>query len=107
MENVKISVLKNKKGKLTSLTLGGVLAIENSQQIQKELVSMIEVMASSVEITIQEVEDIDLSFIQLLVAFQKKLSENKTKFMINWNLDEDQHLLFKNVALSNELFMND
>lgn len=107
MDSVKICVLKNTKGDLTSLTFGGLLVVENSQKIKDELVGLVDSVASSVLITIEDVEDIDLTFIQLLVAFQKKLTEKKTEFSVNWNLDDDQRILFKNVGLGDELLMND
>lgn len=107
MENVKFQILTNEQGLITHLTLGGLLVVENSQQIKIELLGALSRLCNSVKIEISEVDDIDLTFIQLIVAFRKQLYENGTKFQLNWNLDDSQRLLFENVGLSNELFMND
>lgn len=107
MDNLKIQKFNNEKGLITNLSIGGLLVVENAQRIKKELVGMLNQLSDSVEIEINEVDNIDLSFIQLIVSFTSQLNEKGVKFRLNWNLDEDQQSLFENVGLSNELFMND
>ncbi|MBA4410225.1 MAG: hypothetical protein C0397_12465 [Odoribacter sp.] len=106
MENVKFQILANEQGLITNLSLSGLLVVENAQQVKKELVGTLNSLNDSVEIDIGEVDDIDLSFIQLIVAYTKQLDEKGIKFQLNWNLDDDQQLLFKSVGLSDELYMN-
>ncbi|HAQ21546.1 MAG TPA: hypothetical protein DCR40_20295 [Prolixibacteraceae bacterium] len=106
MENVKFQILANEQGLITNLSMSGLLVVENAQQLKKELVGTLNRLCDSVEINIGEVDDIDLSFIQLIVAYTKQLDGKGNKFRLNWNLDDDQRLLFKNVGLSDELFMN-
>lgn len=107
MENVKFQTLTNDQGLITDLTIGGLLVVENSQHIKIELLGALPRLDDSIKIEISEVDDIDLTFIQLIVAFRKQLYEKGTEFQLNWSLDDDQRLLFENVGLSNELFMND
>jgi anti-anti-sigma regulatory factor len=107
MESVKFQKLTNEQGLITDLTIGGLLVVENSQHIKIELLGVLSRLDKSVKIEISEVDNIDLSFIQLIVAFRRQLYENGIKFQFNWSLDYDQRLLFENVGLINELFMND
>jgi anti-anti-sigma regulatory factor len=107
MDNLKFQILTNELGLITKLSIGGLIVVENAQKIKEELVGVSNKLSDSVEIEIVEVENIDLSFIQLIVSFTSKLREAGIEFILNWNLDEDQRLLFENVGLSNELYMND
>ncbi len=107
MESVKFQKLTNEQGLITDLTIGGLLVVENSQHIKIELLGALPRLGDSINIEISEVDDIDLTFIQLIVTFRKQLYENGVKFQFNWSLDYDQRLLFENVGLINELFMND
>jgi anti-anti-sigma regulatory factor len=107
MNNLKIQVLTNEKGLVNNLSIGGSLVVENAQNIKQELTGILKQLNDSVQIEINEVDNIDLSFIQLMISFTLQLNEKGIKFKLNWNLDEDHRLLFENVGLSNELFMND
>lgn len=107
MENLKFQIFTNEQGLVTNLSLSGMLVVENSQHIKKELVGVVCRLHDSVEVEIGEVDNFDLSFIQLMVAFARQLKEKGTLFRIKWDLDEDQRLLLTHVGLSNELFMSD
>ena len=107
MDSVKFKTIIDKKGRISGLSIGGLLVIENSHYIQKELIGILNNLNSKVEITIDEVDDIDLSFVQLMVAFTRKLAVNKNKYQIFWSLEEEHRMLFENVGLSNELFINE
>jgi anti-anti-sigma regulatory factor len=105
MESFKLKVVRNGTGQVEMLDFSGLLVVSNSQQIHKELVSVCDDMNSNLTITIEDVEDIDLSFVQLIVAFTRKMTENQIKFRINWNLDAASQLLLKNAGFKNDLFM--
>lgn len=107
MENLKFQISSDEKGLVSRLSIGGLLVLDNAQKIKQELIGILHKMSHSVQIEIDEVDNIDLSFIQLIVSFTSNLTENGVKFSINWNLDDDQRTLFENVGLSNELFMID
>lgn len=107
MESVKFQKLTNEQGLITHLKMGGLLVVEYAQHIKKELVDTLENLSKTVEIQIGEVDDIDISFIQLIIAYTKRIAEKEIKFNLKWELEEDQRLLFENVGLSYELFIND
>jgi len=85
MENVKFKTLTNEQGLITDLTIGGLLVVENSQHIKIELLGALPRFDDSIKIEISEVDDIDLTFIQLIVAFRKQLYEKGTEFQLNWS----------------------
>jgi anti-anti-sigma regulatory factor len=107
MESVIFQKLTNEQGQITNLTISGFLVVEQARQLKKEMVEVLKNINDSVDIEIIEVEDIDISFIQLMVAFTKQLNETGIRFKLKWNLDEDQRVLLENVGLSYELYMND
>ena len=107
MESVKFQKLTNEQGLITSLKIGGLLVVEYAQHIKKELVDTLDNLNEIMEIKIGEVDDIDVSFIQLIIVYTKRITEKGIKFNLKWELEEDQRLLFENVGLSYELFMNE
>jgi len=106
MESVKIKKISDEQGRVTGLEIGGLLVLDNSQQLKKELVDVISTLSDQVEITITYLDEMDLSCIQLIVAFVKRLDEMNITFQLNWNLSENQKSLLMNVGLKNELLMN-
>ncbi len=106
MENVKFQLSANEQGKISALEIGGILILENAQQLKNELVGIIDRLSESVKITIPEGTEIDLSCIQLIVAFIKRMEDLDIDYQFLWNLEEDQKSLLLKVGLSNELFMN-
>ena len=106
MESVKFQKSLNGQGRLTSLEIGGMLVLENSQQLKNELIGVIFTLSDEVKITISGADEIDLSCIQLFMAFIRRLDEIKVTYQFIWNLDEDQKSLWENVGLSKKLFMS-
>jgi len=107
MESVKFQKITNEQGLIFHVKIGGLLVVEYAQNIKKELVDTLENLNKTLEIQIGEVDDIDISFIQLIIAYTKRIAEKGIKFNLKWELEEDQRLLFENVGLSYELFIND
>lgn len=104
MVSVKIQKSLDDQGQITSLQIEGMLVLENSQQLKNEIVAIIGDLSDQLEITISKVDDLDLSCIQLFVAFMKYMDEINMAYQLNWDLDEDQKLLLENAGLSHELF---
>ena len=105
MESVKFQKSLNGQGRLTSLEIGGMLVLENSQQLKNELIGVIFTLSDEVKITISGADEIDLSCIQLFMAFIRRLDEINVTYEFIWNLDEDQKSLWENVGLSKKIFM--
>lgn len=106
MENVKFQIKSDDQNRIVGLEIGGLLVLDNAQMIQKELVGISSLLSNQVKITISEPEELDISFIQLLVAFIKRMDELNVAYQFDWKIDVDQKSLLEHVGLSNELFMN-
>jgi hypothetical protein len=106
MENIIFRKSMNEQGRITEIEIGGALVLENSQQLKDEFLSLTDILGGQVKITISNPEDIDLSCIQLFIAFIKFMNETHVKHQLNWTLDEDQRALLENVGLSNDLYLN-
>jgi hypothetical protein len=104
MEKVKFLKSFNDSGLISTLEISGFLILENSERIKDEFVSVLDSLSDKLEIIVSDLEEADLSFIQLMVAFIRKLNKKKIHFKINWAIDDDQKALLDNIGLSNELF---
>jgi len=96
----------NESGLISELEIGGMLILENAEQLRKEFVDAIGILNDHIIIKVSNLDEIDIPCIQLFIAFIKKMNDLKIKFKFNWNIDEDQKMLLENVGLSDELFMN-
>ncbi len=105
-ENFKFITFSNEQDQIIGLELGGMLILENVQTLKYKLIGIAERLGSEVIVTISELDEIDLSNIQLLVAFIRSMSESKVSFRFVWDIDDDQKLLLEHVGISNELLMN-
>jgi len=105
MNNLKFQKSSNDLGRITDLEIGGMLVLENSQQFKKELVDIISSLNDQVKITIANLEEMDLSCIQLIVAFINRMDEINVTYQFIWNLDLDQKLFLENIGFSNEFLM--
>jgi anti-anti-sigma regulatory factor len=106
MNKLKFQATTNENGQVKMLSIGGSLVVENSLQIKDELLTVLKQLNDSVDIEINAVDDIDLSFIQLMVSFTSELNEKGINYKLRWKLDEEHRVLFENVGFDNELFMN-
>lgn len=105
MESLKFEILADEQGRITALEIGGVLTLENAQQLKKEFVGVLNRLSDDLKVTIKNVEEIDLSCIQLIMAFIRHLNEFNVDCQLELNLEDEQKLLLENVGLKNELFM--
>jgi anti-anti-sigma regulatory factor len=106
MEILKFQKTINDAGRVCELEIGGMLVLENAQQLQKEFLDIVGNLEKQINITINDLDEIDISCVQLLVAFFTYLEKNKVKFQIIWNITEDQYALLENVGISNELYIS-
>lgn len=106
MENIILKKTLNEQGLITGLEIGGTLVLENSQELKKGFVGVMDGLSDRVKITVLNTVEIDLSCIQLFVAFIKHMNLTHVTYQFEWNLDEDQLTLLENVGLSNELYLN-
>lgn len=108
MESIIFQKTLNEQGRITELAIGGMLVLENSLELKKEFVSVMDGLSDQVKITISNTSEIDLSCIQLFVGFIKHMNNTHVpvNYQFEWNLDEDQKTLLESVGLSNELFQN-
>jgi hypothetical protein len=106
MENFKFHITSDDQNRIIGLEISGLLVLDNAQMIKKEFVSVSSLLSNQVKIMISEPEELDISFIQLLVAFIKRMDELNVAYQFVWNIDDDQKSLLEHVGLSNELIMN-
>jgi len=105
MENIIFKKSLNEQGQITELEIGGMLVLENSLQLKKEFTGTAGCLSKKVKITVSNAEEMDLSCIQLFVAFIKLMNEAHVAYQFAWSLENDQKTLLENVGLSNELFI--
>lgn len=96
----------DKQGRIVGIEIGGLAVLETALELKNELVGIADRLSTKVKITILELEELDLSVVQLLVALVRYMDKMKVKYTIYWNLDDEQKALFVNVGIGNELFMN-
>lgn len=105
MEKLKFSALTDDSGKITTINLSGSLILDSAHQLKKELLSAINKLNDSLSIRITDVDDMDITAIQLLVAFIRRMDQMKIRYQFDWQLNEEQKTLFSNVGIGSELFM--
>lgn len=106
MGKLSFRISADKNGRIERIEVGGLAVLETALELKNELVGISDRLSSKVKITILELEELDLSGVQLMVAFIRHMDKMKVEYQIDWNIDEDQKALFVNVGIGNELFMN-
>jgi hypothetical protein len=106
MENIIFQKTQDEQGLICGIEISGLLVTENSQELKKEFLAVIDCLSDRVKIKVSNTPELDISCIQLFVAFIRQLDVAHVISEFEWNLNEDQKILLENVGLSNELFMN-
>jgi len=106
MDNILFKKSLNEQGQITRLEISGMLVLENSNQLKKEFGDTLNCLSNMVNIVVFDVDEIDLSCIQLFVSFIKYMNDSHVAYLFDWNLEVDQRTLLENAGVSNELFMN-
>ncbi|HAM98143.1 MAG TPA: hypothetical protein DCQ26_05995 [Marinilabiliales bacterium] len=99
MKEFQVSSTKDKKNNSVNLTMKGKLTISNMAQIEQEFKKAVKDCNKCV-IVLSEVEEADLSILQLLKAFELTCKKKKIDVTINMNLNEDHASLFAKSGLN-------
>lgn len=96
---VQLSIKENKDLNKAELTLSGELTLDAVPEIQSKLSSASDKFAE-IHLFITEVEQIDMSGIQLLLALEKKMTANRKVIQFSFNLDKDKSELLSKAGFS-------
>ena len=96
--DVFINQIKNDDGS-TVITLSGNLTISNSEKIQQSLIEIFKT-SKNISIEINEVENIDLSFVQLIYSLSMKSKIFGKNIKITSKFNKDLRLLIENAGFS-------
>lgn len=91
-------ITREKKGNKTQLVVEGNLVLANSVNIKKQFVDLLK-KDKDPEIVLNNVYDIDLSFLQLLLSIQK----TNANVRIEMNISDDHKKLIKITEIFNKL----
>lgn len=100
MKEYEISATKNKKTKALDISMEGHLNVSNISGIQKKLDKIVK-KNNSILLDISNVEDADLTFIQLLVGFRQNCQSSNIELKINLDLSPESLELFRRAGFSN------
>ncbi len=89
-----IEVKVNSDKNLVEIIFSGFLDISNIKQIKNELIQA-HITKNKLLLIIKEVDNIDLSYLQVLHAFLKKLKIEGKEFEFQWNIDEEYFRLIE------------
>jgi len=94
-------ITKENKGNTTKLIVEGNLVLANSVKIKNQFIDLLKKDKES-EIVLDNVNDIDLSFLQLLLSIYKSNSNIKIKM----NISEEHKKLIEVAEIMNCLHIN-
>ncbi len=89
----------------TDITLSGQLTINVIIKLVDEIKDLLK-NASNVNIHVKEVENMDLTFIQMLFAIKNSGKKENFKVKVDMDLSEELTLLIKNAGFYNTLNLN-
>ena len=102
MEEYKIITSKNKKNKSTDIVISGHLSISNILSIKKELDTVLK-KGNSFAIEFTDIDDADLSLIQLIISLKKKFETTEKQLTLNINPGQELYELYKKAGFENLL----
>lgn len=105
MKEYQIKISDNKKAKAVSLEITGCLNVANISGIKKEIDSAIK-KSKKIDLKVTNVDDADLSLIQLLVALRQQCNILKIDFSIDLDVNDETTELFKRAGFSNTFILN-
>lgn len=100
MKEYKLSSSKDKSSGITNVSLEGNLNVAHVAAIHIDLQKALK-GTKKIALTIENIEDADVSTIQLLKAFQNSCITNKVEVTYTFNLPEDIDTLLKKSGFSN------
>ena len=99
MKEYQIKLTNNKKTKAVGIELTGHLNVASIDGINTEINSAIK-NSKKVDLRITNVDDADLSFIQLLVALRQHCGTSKVDFNIDLDINNETLELFKRAGFA-------
>jgi anti-anti-sigma regulatory factor len=90
--------INKEEEQVLSITLGGTLTIDHAAMVQKELLKHLD-GNDNVRLLIDEADQMDLAFYQLLVSLQQTLLKQDKEFDATIILDEENEELFRRAGL--------
>lgn len=88
------------------LRFSGNLTVGNSEKIKNELLLLSGKLNSRITIEIEDVQEIDISFIQIVLSLVNYMDDHHISYKFQWTLEPDVRDLIEGVGLGNELFLN-
>ncbi len=98
MSQLPYSISFGKGVHTNTLEISGNLVINHIEKIYKEIAEKID-FSRNLNITIQSVENIDITFVQLVLALKKEYSEKQLSLEVVIDLPEDLWTLLKNAGI--------
>lgn len=98
MKNYTFKVKRDKKKELINIELGGQLNILSMPEIKKELTKSIQSF-KHVKIQITQVEDTDITLMQLLKSFEVYCKKKEIVLAVEIDLNDDINTLFERAGL--------
>ncbi|OFX73852.1 MAG: hypothetical protein A2X12_10310 [Bacteroidetes bacterium GWE2_29_8] len=93
--NKQIKITENINNKqIVCIQLAGDLSIKNTQNIKENIIPVLN-KYSIFEINLINVENIDLTFLQLLYSIKKKIEKDKKKIIFNTEIPDDMKMLIE------------
>lgn len=106
MGNVSVKKSINAQGLIDQLEMSGLFVLENSLQLKEELFACTKNLDSKIKIEVKNVQDIDISCIQVILGFIRYMDDNHVSYAFEWDLLVEHRVLLENVGFANELFLN-
>ena len=100
MKEYQINSSKNKKTKTLDIDMQGLLNVSNISAIKKELYSVIK-KNKTISLSISDVEDADLTMVQLIVSFRQKCQTENIDLKTTLDLSEETRDLFDRAGFVN------
>lgn len=103
MEKIRFDVLHDEEEKIKNLDLGGWLVLQNAEHFRNELLGINGKVANNFNLNISEPVEIDLSGIQILIAFFRNLDNLNIPYKVDWQIDEYKNSFLCNIGFENKL----
>jgi ABC-type transporter Mla MlaB component len=101
MSKLPYSVSFGKGISANSLEINGNLVINHIDKIYREISEKID-FSKPLNISVQNVENIDITFIQILLSLKKEFEEKKLELQISVDLSDDLWSLLKNAGIKQQ-----
>lgn len=106
MDRLRIRKNTDNEGKVFEIGVSGYLVVDTSQNLKNEIVDVLGRSGGQLRINFEAIEEIDVSGIQLIVAFVRSLEKRRINYSLNWNITDDLKDLLESVGLADELYVN-